>query len=306
MENNKQGVVLVGFGSGRGSDEGMAFPKYVGISPVNIVAINPNKAELEKIFPGRTYDSEPSYVIEEAGKAPQIRVDVYVKTVKDYCGVEIITPHTFFVTKETRFNANKDKMQVLNAYGESLWVTKEEFEKGALPEYKMRPNASPYALPYKPAMVGEEDLIDFIRVFLSIPNPTYFKKDTNEWFLKEGDELKGCMSSFSNEDIEAMFKGNFKSLVDTLMQQPNNKYKACFGVRTVEDDKGARKEYQTVCRVPIRYRVTDYTKFDARLSDLKANGAYANVEFGEYPYMFKEYTVKPTEVKQAPVAKTPW
>lgn len=83
-------VLFMAFAAGQESKESV-IRRYIGVAPVYILAVNPSKAELEKIY-GTQMTNEPTYV----GKTtingveyPQIRLDFIVKSNAEKCnGIE--------------------------------------------------------------------------------------------------------------------------------------------------------------------------------------------------------------------------
>ena len=63
---------------GNKSEEGV-YKLYKGIAALNVVAVNPNKAQLEKIT-GRTVDEEPVYLGKDDEGNDTVRVTIYAKT----------------------------------------------------------------------------------------------------------------------------------------------------------------------------------------------------------------------------------
>ena len=53
--------VFFAFGKAVESKEAVEFKRYVGIAPVQIVAVNPTKKELESIY-NTTLEKEPEYL----------------------------------------------------------------------------------------------------------------------------------------------------------------------------------------------------------------------------------------------------
>ena len=64
---------------GKESTEELEIKRYVGVAPVYVLAVNPNKAKLEELY-GRKLDKEPEYVTEKDG-VKSARIDFIVKTV---------------------------------------------------------------------------------------------------------------------------------------------------------------------------------------------------------------------------------
>lgn len=297
--------VFMAFAKGSESTEGSVVKKYVGVAPVYVVGVNPSKAELEKLY-NTQIENEPEYLSEvEVGedkhKVKNVRIDFIVKTVPEKCnGIEFITKLALFVRNEYRFNKDKSKVQIIDKYGRTAWVTVEQAKAHEIPVYKNGP--ANIDKDYRPAFVGEEELTNFIKTYLNIPN--VMKYVNNTWVMNDNPED----SEARLESIAEYFKGNFKELRDVIALQPNNKVKLLFGVRNTDDGK----QYQAVYnQMFLRNNTTDYSKLDADLQERKNNGAYPTTEF--FVGDLKEYTVEatnfnttPSETPFAPANDSPW
>jgi hypothetical protein len=297
--------VFMAFAKGSESTEGSVVKKYVGVAPVYVVGVNPNKAELEKLY-NTQIENEPEYLSEvEVGedkhKVKNVRIDFIIKTVPEKCnGIDFITKLALFVRNEYRFNKDKSKVQIIDKYGRTAWVTVEQAKAHEIPVYKNGP--ANIDKDYRPAFVGEEELTNFIKTYLNIPN--VMKYVNNTWVMNDNPED----SEARLESIAEYFKGNFKELRDVIALQPNNKVKLLFGVRNTDDGK----QYQAVYnQMFLRNNTTDYSKLDADLQERKNNGAYPTTEF--FIGDLKEYTVEatnfnttPNEAPFAPASDSPW
>lgn len=286
---------FMAFSAGKESSEGGIVKRYVGLAPVTVLATNPTKAELEAIY-GTTLDKDPEYTgvqDVEGTKVPYARIDFIVKTVADKCdGIDMTTRVTYFLRKEYRFNRDKSKVQVIDKYGRTAWVTKEQANAHEIPVYKNGP--ANLDKDYRPAYTGEEDLTNFIKAYLNIPSVQ--KYVNGKWELV--DNPSECEARM--DDIDKIFAGDFKGLKEIMSYQPNNKVKVLFGVRTADDGKQYQSAYT---QMVLRNGVTDYSKLDADLQERKANGAYSTTEFEVKP--LHEYSVDATPVEDLPESAAP-
>lgn len=287
----KTNFVFMAFAKGAESKEGNVVKRYIGVAPVFVLAVNPNKAELEKLY-NTQLENDPEYLSEiEVGedkhKVQNVRLDFIVKTDAERCSdIEFTTKVAFFIRKEYRYNRDQTKVQVIDKYGRTAWVTIEQAKAHEIPVYKNGP--ANIDKDYRPAYHGEEELTKFIKAYLNIPN--VMKYVNNTWVMVDNPE--DCEARL--EHIEDYFKGDFKELRDVIALQPNNKVKVLFGVRTTDDNK----QYQAVYnQMFLRNITTDYSKLDADLQERKAAGAYPTIEFtvGE----LKEYNVEATDLSNS-------
>ena len=287
----KKSFVNMAFSKGVESKE-VEFKLYTGVGTVQVVAVNPTKDKLEAIY-GRTFDNDPAYVSEvtvgEGNKVLNARIDFIIKTVADKCdGIDYVTKMPFFIQKEYRYNRDKTKVQVIDKYGRTAWVTVEQAKNHEIPMYSNGP--ANIDKDYRPCYVGEEDLTEFIKTYLRIPNVMKYVREENKWVMVEHPEE--CEARLDN--IEKYFKGDFSEVKQAIALQPINKVKVLFGVRTTDDNK----QYQTVLtQMVLRSSVNDYSKLDAFIQERKNNGAYNNIEFsnGNTIENIKEYKVEATD-----------
>lgn len=274
---------------GKKTDERLAasFKLYMGLAPIEIKCINPTLKELKNLYPGR-YDNlteELQYVsykeVEIDGKKyniPSVRIEVHYKTHGGLGVPDVSGRFNIFLSKQRRRSERTGKYQVIDDYGNTAWLTKEEIEAKARPMDKNgheRPIAD-----YKVAYVGQEQLYKFVSVYLNLDNPCDWIKEEKRWVLKSADKLQFCDCSFS--DMEKWFTGDFKGLKVITTFNPENWFYIALGVRTTRDKDGNTRQFQDFFTdEPLRYnaRPNDIIRLGARIRDSKAHGAYPNSVF---------------------------
>lgn len=301
----KNNFAFMAFASGKESTE-VSIKRYIGVAPVFVLSVNPNKAEMEKLF-STTLEEAPNYVGEtEVGedkhKVANARVTFIVKPDAAKVGMEVAPISlTLFVRNEVRYNKDNTKVQVIDKYGRTAWVTVEQAKVNEIPVYSNGPARIDKG--YRPALVGEPELIDFLKCYLNIPNVDVYNSKTKEW--SEHKNPTECEASLEN--IASLFKGDFTELQEIIKMQPNNKVKVLFGVRTTDDNKLYQAAYTQKF---LKNNVTDYSKLDEEVQSRKQAGAYSTTEFEVCD--FKEYTVAsssfdaPSAEMPFPPAATPW
>ena len=278
------GKIFMAFAKGTESTDGAIVKRYTGVAPCYVVGVNPNKKELEEIY-GTTVENEPEYrssVEVDGRKVENVRIDFIVKTEPEANnGIEMTSKVALFLRKEYRYNKDKTKVQVIDKYGRTAWVTVEQAKAKEIPVYANGP--ANLDADYRPCFVGEEELTNFIKAYLNIPN--VMKYVDNKWVMV--DNPADCVARLDN--IDKYFSGNYDELRDVIALQPKNRVKILFGVKT--NDEG--KQYQAVfTQMFLKNGVRDYSKLEKELADRKAAGAYPTTEFtvGE----LKEYNPQPT------------
>ena len=305
----KTNVTFMAFAAGKQSTEGTSVKRYIGVAPVKILAINPSKQELEKLY-NTELEKDPEYVsITEVGedkhKVETVRIDFIVNTVPEKCdNIDFMSKVSFFIRNEYRYNRDKTKVQVIDKYGRTAWVTIEQAKKREIPMYSNGP--ANLDADYRPVFVGEEDLTNFLKEYLNIPN--VMKYVNNKWVMN----TNTSDSEARLESIKNYFKVDCTELRNAVALQPDNKIKVLFGVKTTDDNR----QFQAVfTQMFLRNNVTNYSRLDKELNERKQAGAYPTTEFQVCE--LKEYTVEATDFNKvetpnddpfgAPQAEnTPW
>ena len=291
------------FGQGQVSSEGGSVKRYIGVASVFVLGVNPLKEELEKFY-GRTLDNAPEYLGEaEVGntKVPQARLDFIVKADPEKYLDEHNQPLNFvskvslFIRRAYRYNKDNTKVQVIDKYGRTAWVTVEQAKAHEVPVYSNGP--ANIDKNYRPAYIGEEELIKFLIAYLNIPSCQRYVD--GKWVMNDADKLSDSEASL--EHIEDYFKGDFSELKTIIGYQPNNKVKVLFGVRNTDDNK----QYQTAyTRMFLKNGVSDYSKLDKDVKETQNSGALSTSEFDCTE--LHEYVVESTNFGEGGVSDAPF
>lgn len=291
------------FAKGQESTEGSVRKLFKGVGSSYIVAINPNKAELEKLL-DRTLEEEPVYVEEkeeEGRKIKQVRVVFYLKPdgnkYLDAEGnkVETVVPLTFFLRGEYRKGSNSGKYQVIDEYGRTAWATEEEINEHKIPMYSSGP--ANITANYRKAVSGEEDLTNFLIAYLNIQSCQ--KYVDGKWIMRPENEL--MMSQARLDHIQDYFKGDIGELKAAVAMQPENTVKVCYGIKTNDDGR----MFQTVySRMFLKNFSKDYSRLAKHIADTQAAGAFSNCEFDTME--FREYRVESTDLSTPKESESPF
>ena len=281
---------------GKESTEATGYKRYIGVGAAFVKAVNPNKKEMEALY-GREQENEPEYVgtVERDGKGiPNVRISFITNPDPEKYGEGILIPHTYFLRREYRYNSDKTKVQVIDKYGRTAWVTIEQAKNHEIPMYSNGP--ANLDKDYRPAYVGEEELTQFLINYLNIPNVMKYDRANNKWYLVDNPQDSECRL----DEIEKYFKGDFTELRSAIALQPTNKVKILYGVRTSDDNK----QYQTTyTRMTLKNSVTDYSKLDADVMEMKSRSTSTSVAQTEYRVdNFQEYKVEATHITESTAA----
>ena len=285
---------------GKQSEEGV-FKLYKGVAAVNVLAVNPNKAELERIT-GRTYDEEPVYRGKDDDGNETMRITFYTKTNPDAkvnSGIELVLPISFTLVKARRVGQQSGKIQVIDKYGRTAWVTPADLESKSIPQYPKGP--ANISADYRPAVIGEESLINFLIKWLNIPGPANYKE--GQWVMKDNPE-----DSEVSINLAKVFAGDVSELAEVVNMAREYLIKVAVGIKTTEDGK----QYHAVfTRDFAKNAVTDYSKLDAAITEFQNNGGAPNTVFDVNP--LHENVVESTQftpntevVGDMPDFSSPW
>ena len=282
---------------GKQSEEGV-YKLYKGIAAFNILTVNPNKAELEKLT-GRTYDEEPEYRGKDDDGNDTMRITFYGKTnpeAKVNNGIDLMVPISFVLTNVKR-TSQSGKIQVIDKYGRTVWVTQAELDAHAIPQYSNGP--ANISADYRPAVRGEEQLINFLIKWLNVPGPANYKD--GKWVMKDNPA-----ESEVSLNLARIFAGDVNELREVISMVTTYCVKAAVGIRTNDDGK----QFQAVfTREFAKNAVTDYSKIDMAITDFQNNGGAPNTEFDVHP--LHENVVESTqfvrkEEDDLPPDNNPW
>lgn len=294
MKKTITGATFMAVATGRVSKE-VEVKRYMGVGAVGVVALNPTRKELNDIYGNQSDITDEIQYIGETTvkdahgndkKVPQIRLSFITKTDKEIAcnnGIEAILPVNIFLSQGYSYSNKNNviKVQVIDKYGRTGWVTEEELSKGAIPEYTIRSGAragqtmkANLAPGYRPCFIGEEELVKFIIALLDIPRPDVWDNDAKAFVPRPANELPDCECMLEN--IKQYFSGNLKELRDVLNFQPNNRLKICFGVRTTQ--KGA--QYQCAyTRFPMPLGTMRFTQLERELDNDAKAGRHPSEEY---------------------------
>lgn len=243
------------------------FKRYVGITPVTVLAVNPTKKELEELYPGITFE-EPEYVSKDADGKQRFQLVFHVKTDPEWGNkIDATSRIRFFLTDQVNTSRDGEKCQVIDKYGETCWVTREQYKA------QMRPDTSRVVGEYRPAHRGEAELYEFLKCWLNIEDAFRYNKETKRWDAKSEEERKSAEIQL---DWAELCKGNISAIKNVVKDVKDYKLKTCWGIRTTEDNR----HYQDVCnKVFLKNSSNYYIKFDNVIQNLKQRGSYADTTF---------------------------
>jgi hypothetical protein len=239
------------------------FAKKVGLFEAEVIAINPTAEEYKEVLDIELpADSKATdYLGQSRDKNTYLRIDIWLKEVKNGDKFKV----TFFLEDKERENKDQTKKQYINNIGRCAWAA----DPNDLPEWFAKRD-------YRVAYVGEEELYEFFRTWLS-------KVD----FMKESTVLQA--------DWKKLMKGN----VGELKAQVDGAYCTNIGALAtivMKERDGENKEYQGVYNKAFlpayalkNFRLINYNDATVqsglrakKLKDLKPHERFVLNVTGEY------------------------
>ena len=205
-------------------------PRYVGVSSIKILAINPDTAKLKSLGWNIADDAdEPKYVTvnEHGEKSSRIR---FMVKILDLDSAPII-PMDFWVRDEPQLSAEKPgeerKCKVIDSYGRTAMVTKEELKGHKIPQWSNGPaSISP---DYKICHRGEDSLVQFLMKWLNMTPYEVFRDGS--WVKSEKP------GRLTIDNWKALCEGDIKEVAEAISIKPDNRCKVIFGVNKTDDNK---------------------------------------------------------------------
>lgn len=184
---------------------------YTGLANMKVVAINPNKMQLEAL--GYKPQAEPVYASVEDG-VKKLRLDLYLAH-KEH---SMRTKLAFFLENRTRTNQEGTKAEWINNFGRTAWGT---------------PTEAPTGLKWfdastaRAAKVGEADLHNFLINWLNINPNDEAKLDKFEaLFANDYSELRNLLAGATENEVRVLLTvrdGKYQSVYGRYFDRATNK-----------------------------------------------------------------------------------
>tara|TARA_R110000782_G_scaffold9079_1_gene29417 strand:+ start:425 stop:1348 length:924 start_codon:yes stop_codon:yes gene_type:complete len=264
--------------------EGSSVKLYTGVENFRVVAVNPTKEEMEKMY-DRELNFTPEYVgttkvtdSDGEREVDQVRLDFFLANEDNS-----ITTKVQFYVADTHHRSATGKYKCINSFGRDIWLEKDAVQTKTLPDNLSWYNADGV----KVAKRGETEMISFLVNLLNLPfnldkvsdvSEAYARIDKAEW---------------------AKIIGGDVTLLRSIVAGTNNKVGILLGVKTTGEgklrqtalNKHTLRQFTLSSTKPAKYK---YILKD--LDDAKANGALGNVDFGPRTLILGEHQLEATVI----------
>lgn len=197
-----------------------SFEKQVGVFEATVVAINPNREELEKLLGIPDLKDDPTYLKEDEKDGLQkLNVTIWLKEIMNGQLFNV----RFYLKDKYRTNKDESKNQYINTAGNTGWAD----EEANLPAWILKDGRD-----VRQAHIGEEELYNFCRSWLS-------QLDTRD------------PDTILQFDWKKLMKGNVKELTDLIGESDaednfTGTVVALATIRTADNAEGEATDYQQV------------------------------------------------------------
>jgi hypothetical protein len=264
--------------------EGVAVKLYTGAENFKVVAVNPTKEELEKM-----YDRELNFTPEYIGttkvtdgdgerEVPQIRLDFFLANEDN----SITTKLQFYVAN-THHKSATGKFKCINSFGKDAWLDEEAVKSKVMPGNMTWYNPDGV----KVARRGEVELISYLVNLLNLP-----------FNLDKVSDVSECYARIDKDEWAKIFAGDV-TLLREIIGGTNNKVGVLLGVKTKGDGKlvQATLNKHTLRQFTISSKKAAKFKYILKdLDEAKAAGALGNVDFGPRDLELREHSLTPTKI----------
>lgn len=200
------------FSIGEAQSSSVSNTKYIGYGTFKIVAINPTKEEYEKLF-NRQVQEWKGYNGALQDGTPYVRVVFVLKDVRE--GSEMPLIQTSYCLIRRPRKTQDGRTQVIDAYGNTAWVTDEQFANQEVPLSK---SGRPLSIipPYQMTCTGQDRLIDFLKAWLYTPNSHKWDDVAQSFVVKPAEELNKCCIGLDHmKDYWTGDVSEIKNILDT-------------------------------------------------------------------------------------------
>ena len=256
---------------------------YIGGGNFKIVAINPTKAEKEKLYPGRQFTEEPVYNADREG-VKGIRIEF---TLASLDIENLLIPVSFWIRGEKSHGSQSGKTEVIDNYSRTVWLLDDEINNHYIPKF---PDGTPKIDDkYRIAATGESTIIKWMKNVLNIRDVIEFGKTT--YIEKPAD------AEIYFGDIKKIINGDISELKEMWQSLPDAVFTAMVGVRTTERGSFMSIYTGNVLRPGNMAGTCTDRKIDRIMSNIeddKSRGILADTEFENAK--IHEYRVDPTKL----------
>lgn len=193
-------------------------PKKVGLFEAKVVAINPTAEQYEKLLNVELKEDSKSteYLGESRDGNATVRVSVWLEDVKTNQKFNL----NFFLEDKERTNKDGSKYQYINQVGICSWATDED----SLPQWFKGTADAPRD--FRVAYVGEEDLYEFLRAWLSKLD---YSKANAELSLEWKKLIRGNVREMTSQ-IDGEYSSTFVAMATVVTREKEGEFKEYQGV----------------------------------------------------------------------------
>ena len=268
--------------------------KFIGVGTIKILAINPSNSILRQYgwnIPDGS--EEPNYVStdKDGKKNTRVRFLVQVQELDE----KPIIAMDFWIRPEFRTSTTSGelKVQVIDNYGRTAYVTKSQFDNHEIP---ISSNGNPIKIDkkYKMAHSGEADLIQFLMTFLNVTPFEIFDSVSKKYVPSK------APGELTIDHWDKLCNGDVKEIKDMVNLKPENQMKVDFGIRSNQENKSYQAFLSSVFfanNIYLDPKTNKYAKVQNAIDRyMEYHGANSTITLQFDASPIHEWTVSATEV----------
>lgn len=241
------------------------FTPYVGYATMRVVAVNPTPDELREKT-GR-WTQNVKYFGKNDQNVDWARIDFWLAPTDDNPQVPVVRL-SIWLFRQVR-KSKDGKVKVIDNYGNSTWVTNEQFQKQEIPLSK-NGNKLELIPPYELCCANQDILIGFIQSWGNVP--LSFEWINKVKVQKTGKDLEPCDCKLDR--LKNLWVGDFSEIKQLVEPLKDHKIKVLLMVKN-SVYKGIEHDIQDVYPKVIPYNV-DYGSLRRSYEKEVANGGFKN------------------------------
>lgn len=241
--------------------------KWVGYATMKVIAVNPTEDEIDAII-GRPSQRTPNYTGCNDG-VDYARIDFWLAPEDEASGIPPIK-YSIFLSRTT-LKSKSDKTKVIDIYGNTAWVTSNEYSEQAIP---LSSAGKPLAIipPYEVCCKGQDQLVEFLRAWANLPGSLNWNEETRSFSPKPKEQL--AKAECKLEQLKKYWSGDFSEITSLLVALKDYTIKCLLVIKKVNIGRSVYNVQDVFPKVVPSWQNTSV--IEREVNRRKENGLLSN------------------------------